>query len=116
MFSVFKKKTKKDYYNVESCFSNSDTANKAICASAFYTPPFIFLEMKLTDEDRDFYVKNNFLNLRYTGGTEASWVKNCNKFFIPEMKEALEYSYGIIDQETYDDVFQSFLNLNKLSK
>jgi hypothetical protein len=64
--------------------------------------------MKLIDEDRNNFVENNFFNLRYMALTESFWEKNKSKY-LPSMKEALEYGYDIVDTESYNNIFEEFI-------
>ena len=107
MFNFFKKKQAESIREVESHIFSDDLCRKAICSNALFQNPSLFLDMKLTDENRDEFLENNFLNLRYTGGTEWYWNKQKNQF-IPAMKEALQIGYDIVDKLSYKATFDSF--------
>ncbi|BCJ94254.1 hypothetical protein acsn021_18230 [Anaerocolumna cellulosilytica] len=107
MFNFFSKSKKIEFRTVENCFLTGDAEMKAVCSNAFFGLPDLFLDIKLCSENREQFIKNNFFNLRYMGGTEASWDKNKAEY-IRSIKEALESAYGITDQESYEEVFLDF--------
>lgn len=108
MFDFLKKKEKNTFVSADSYILDQDVEMKAICSNDFFSPSYVFLDMKLCGENRDFYVKNNFFNLRYTLGAETSWNKN-KATYLPAIKEALEFSYDINNENTYDSVFNEFI-------
>jgi hypothetical protein len=108
MFNFFRKKKKEQFADVESYIFKTDLERKTICLNAFFSNPSIFLDMKLIDEYRNRFVENNFFNLRYMGLTESFWKKNKSKY-LPSMKEALEYGYDIVDTESYNNIFEEFI-------
>lgn len=107
MFSFFKRKKTEKVVEVESHIFNDDLCRKAICSNALFQNPALFLDMKLTNENRDSFLENNFFNLRYTGGTENYWNK-AKKNLIPAIKEGLQIGYDIVDKESYERAFNSF--------
>lgn len=107
MFSFFKRKKTEKVVEVESHIFNDDLCRKAICSNALFQNPALFLDMKLTNENRDSFLENNFFNLRYTGGTENYWNK-AKKNLIPAIKEGLQIGYDIVDKESYEGAFNSF--------
>lgn len=107
MFSFFKRKKREKVTEVESHILNDDLCRRAMCSNALFQNPILFLDMKLTNENRDSFIENNFFNLRYTGGTESYWNKE-KKNLIPAMKEGLQLGYDIVDKESYEVVFNSF--------
>lgn len=107
MFSFFKRKKTEKVVEVESHIFNDDLCRKAICSNALFQNPALFLDMKLTNENRDSFLENNFFNLRYTGGTENDWNK-AKKNLIPAIKEGLQIGYDIVDKESYEGAFNSF--------
>jgi Protein of unknown function (DUF1266) len=106
MFGFLKKK--ETVVCANSFIFDEDNERKAICSNDFFSPSYVFLDMKLCGENRDFYVNNNFFNLRYTLGAEASWNKN-KATYLPSIKEALDFSYDISDELTYDTVYSEFM-------
>lgn len=107
MFNFFKKKKTEETSQVDSYILKDDLERKAICSNALFENPNIFLNMKLSGENREAFIENNFFNLRYMGGTEASWNKEKKKL-IPAMKEGLQFGYDIVDKESYDRAFDEF--------
>jgi hypothetical protein len=107
MFNFFSKSKKIVISTVDNCFLTGDAQMKAICSNAFFGLPDLFLDIKLCGENREQFIKNNFFNLRYMGGTEASWDKNKAEYIL-YIKEALECAYGITDKESYEEVFREF--------
>jgi hypothetical protein len=108
MFNFFRRNKKEQFADVESYIFKTDLERKTICLNAFFSNPSIFLDMKLIDEDRNNFVENNFFNLRYMALTESFWEKNKSKY-LPSMKEALEYGYDIVDTESYNNIFEEFI-------
>lgn len=107
MFSFFKRKKREKVTEVESHILNDDLCRRAMCSNALFQNPILFLDMKLTNENRDSFIENNFFNLRYTGGTENYWNKE-KKNLIPAMKEGLQLGYDIVDKESYEVAFNNF--------
>ncbi|MGL5675849.1 MAG: DUF1266 domain-containing protein [Cellulosilyticaceae bacterium] len=108
MFNFFKKKEVSSIEEVASHIFSDDLCKKAICSNALFQNPSLFLDMKLTDEKRAQFVENNFFNLRYTGGSQEQWDKQ-KKHLIPAMKEALKIGYDIVDKQSYEAAFASFM-------
>lgn len=104
VFNFLKKKQVENTRKVEKYIFSDDLDRRAICSNALFKNPSVFLNMKLTNENRDEFLEKNYFNMLYSSSPELSW----DKQIIPGLKEALQIGYDIVDKSSYEVTFGKF--------
>lgn len=113
MFNFFKK-NKSDTSKASSYPSypkqhilRSNAERVAIASSHFFTEPYIFAKLKDINVNRKKFIEENYFNLHYLFGTVDEFMEEREEQ-ISDLKEGLNFGWGIVDKESYDSVLNSF--------
>ncbi|MGL5256510.1 MAG: DUF1266 domain-containing protein, partial [Proteocatella sp.] len=79
----------------------------ALIAGGFFTNHYIFRQLKDIDTNRKKFINENYFNLHVVYGYSDEWAEN-RETLSNEIKEGLDFGWGINDKESYDDIIESF--------
>lgn len=110
MFNFFKKNKSSNKTSIlipNQYIAKSNEEKIALIAGSFFTNPYMFKYLKDIDTNRKKFINENYFNLHTIYGFYDEWIENREEL-SSEIKEGLNFGWGINDKASFDSVIESF--------